>query len=162
MVAKRKGKLIDGIPETVCLFNAKEIEYIAMTAKSIPYRVDPQIAAVLVPPDHMDMAAENLHVRHLINKFAFVIQASIGAEYLPGKEYSPELRGRVVPIVEVDEIEMPLKAQVWSGDAGRLYFKAVDKGIYTVQYLGDMKPDAKLTESSIRSMIKSGSIKREL
>jgi|GEM_PF-5843356 len=162
MVAKRKGKLIDGIPETVCLFNAKEIEYIAMTAKSIPYKVDALKAAIIVPPDHMDMAAENLHVRHLINKFAFVIQASIGAEYLPGKEYSPELRGRIVPVVEVDHVVLPLKAQVWSGDAGRLYFKAVDKGIYTVQYLGDMKPDAKLTESSIRGMVKRGEIKMEL
>jgi len=162
MAKKSKTKLIDGIPETVCLFNASELNYIAMTAKSIPYRVDPQSAAVLVPPDHMDMAAENLHVRHLINKFAFVIQSTIGAEYLPGKEYKPELRAKLEPVIEPDALVMPEKTQVWTGEAGRLYIKAVDKGMYTVQYLGDMKPDARLTESSIRSMVKAGSIKREL
>lgn len=151
----RKKKPIHDIPESVCLFNTKEIEYINFTAKSIPYRIDIQTATINVPPDHFDRASEDLHIRHLINKFAFVVQATIGAEYID-KSFKPTLRETVKAEADPFEIEMPKRGQVWLYGKDRWYIAKADKDSYTITYLESMAPDGKRSVSEIKELITHG------
>lgn len=145
-MAKRKKEI--EIPESVCLFNKQEREYIALTAKSIPYNVDIQTAQIQVPQDHLDFAGENLHVRHLINKFAFVVQATIGAEYMPNKEFKPEMRQRVEvtaePISSAGiELAVGMKFRDTREESNKQIF--ADKGKqWEIMYVGDMRPNYKM------------------
>jgi hypothetical protein len=156
-----KKKLNTSVPESLCLFNAKEVEYITLTAKSIPYRVDVQTATINVPHDHFELANENLHIRHLINKFAFVVQATIGAEYTPTKEFKPELRS--VQVKEITDVRMPLRSEVWlnAGKKERIYIKAVDDKHYTFTFLNDMRGDKKYSVAEVRKMVSDGELKPE-
>lgn len=142
----KKRKEIE-IPESVCLFNKQEREYIALTAKSIPYLVDIQAAQIQVPQDHLDFAGENLHVRHLINRFAFVVQATIGAEYLPNKEFNPEMRQRVEVVQEVSpkslELAVGMKFRDTREESNKQIF--ADRGkTWELTYVGDMRPNYRM------------------
>lgn len=144
------------VPESVCLFNAKEIEYIALTAKSIPYRVDIQTATICVPHEHFDRANEDLHIRHLINKFAFVVQATIGAEYID-KSFKPTLRETVKPQQDQFEVTLPKRGEVWVLDKkDRWYVAKADKDSFTITYLESMAADSKRSVSEIQELIVHG------
>lgn len=148
------------VPESVCLFNKQEIEYINQTAKSIPYRVDVQLAQIIVPPDHFDIASENLHIRHLMNKFAFVVQATIGAEIID-KSFNPVLRS-VIKSVEPETVRLPIRGEVWLIGKERWYIKNLINDVYTITLLEDLRGDIKRPLVDIERMVKSGDLVLEV
>lgn len=144
------------VPESVCLFDKKEIEYINLTAKSIPYRLDLQTATINVPPDHFEIASENLHIRHLMNKFAFVVQATIGAEVID-KSFNPVLRS-VSKTVKLETVRLPIRGEVWLNGKERWYIKNLNKDMYTITLLEDLRSDIKRPIVDIERRVKSGEL----
>lgn len=150
----KKSKI--DVPESVCLFNKKEIEYINQTAKSIPYRLDLQTATINVPPDHFEIASENLHIRHLMNRFAFVVQATIGAEVID-KSFNPVLRS-VNKNVEPETVRLPVRGEVWLNGSARWYVKTVTDKSYTITLLEDLRGDIRKSIDEIKELVSSGSL----
>lgn len=150
----KKSKI--DIPESVCLFDKKEIEYINQTAKSIPYRLDLQTATINVPPDHFEIASENLHIRHLMNKFAFVVQATIGAEVID-KSFNPVLRS-VSKTVESEVMRLPVRGEVWLYGSARWYMKTVTDKVYTITLLEDFRGDMRKSVDEVKELVSSGSL----
>lgn len=156
-MAKKKQKEFD-IPKSVCLFSKSEIEYINHASKSIPYRVDIQKAEILVPPDHMEQAEDNLSVRHLVTKFAFAVQTTIGAEYLPSKEFNPVMhiksQPKEVKATGVTEIGIGFEFKD-TRDYNKVKRIFSDKGRdWTIQHINDMRPNYALSKISFDIMLK--------
>lgn len=158
MVMAKKSKI--DVPESVCLFDKKEIEYINQTAKSIPYRLDLQTATINVPPDHFEIASENLHIRHLMNKFAFVVQATIGAEVID-KSFNPVLRS-FRKTVDHEVMRLPVRGEVWIIGKERWYIKNIIKDMYTITLLEDLRGDIKRPLVDIERRVKSGELVLEV
>lgn len=156
----RKKKELD-VPESVCLFNKQEIEYINQTSKSIPYRIDIQTATINVPPDHFDQATENLHIRHLINKFAFVVQATIGAEVID-KSFNPVMRSNQLSEPDSEpKIALPNKGEVWLHGNERWYFKSATDKVFGITFLESLKSDSTKGKDEISELISGGLLVRE-
>jgi len=157
MTRKVKQKEFD-IPESVCLFNKNEIEYINQASKSIPYRVDVQKAEILVPPDHIEQAGDNLHVRHLVTKFAFAVQTTIGAEYMPYKEFNPVMsikpHKKEINATGVLEIGIGFEFKD-TRDYNKTKRIFSDKGKdWVIQHLNDMRPNYPVSKISFDIMMK--------
>lgn len=78
------------IPESMCLFNKDELNYIGFAAKKIPYNIDIQKAEIHVPPGSFDDAVDDLYIRDLVTKFGFEVQSTIGAVKIDLNEFKPE------------------------------------------------------------------------
>lgn len=156
-MTKKKQKEFD-IPESVCLFSKSEIEYINHASKPIPYRVDVQKAEILVPPDHMEQAEDNLSVRHLVTKFSFAVQSTIGAEYMPNKEFNPVMRIKSQPkefkATGITEIGIGFEFKD-ARDYNKVKRIFSDKGRdWTIQHINDMRPNYALSKISFDIMLK--------
>lgn len=151
----------DEIPKSVCTFTADEIRYIELTAKSIPYRVDAKRGEILVPPDHFEIASENLHVMHLRNKFKFVIQQTIGAEVIDNS-FNPVIRTNPINNVKKSDIVMPSKGEVYIFENERWYIKSSDGKKFGITYLENMKSDSIKDYEEIESLLKSGRLTKEV
>lgn len=154
-MAKKKELL----PELKSKFSKSEIEYICKCAKMIKWPVDHNSMGISVPHTTIEEAQDNLTVQHLINKFGFYIQSAI--EVPENKVFDPVLRS-VAPKQD-DSVVMPKRTEVWvrKSKKERLYMKSIDKGMYAVAYLNDIRSDSKISEDAIRDLVIIGDLVKD-
>lgn len=146
MVMAKKLKEVE-IPVSVNGFTKQEIDYINNASKKVPYKVDVKLAQILIPPDHFAMASEDLHVMHLVNKFKFSVQSTIGAEYIPVKDE---------PIVFTDKKELITEGLNFRNKAKAVFQVIGVDSFGTVTYVNDREAKKEIPKNELLSKIKKG------
>lgn len=154
-----KRKLKEEIPESVCLFNAKEIAYIVNCAKMMPFEIDIQTAEIRVTEDRIKEAQEHLTVRHLINQFGFVIQTHIVADYNTDKVFDPVLKKKSIPIHSTaTDVVIGIGTEFTDtrdfNKRKRIFSESKDE--YTIVILNSMQPNYQVDKIAFNVGVKHG------
>jgi len=142
-MAKKKEE----IPVSVSTLSKEDHAYITLSAKKIPYKIDINKGQILIPPDHFDIAKDDLNVMHIVGKFKFSIQSTIGAEYLPIKEEDIKFEGKK----EIVCIGLRFK------NKAKTVFEVIDIDKYnTVTYINEREAKKQISKNELLSKIKKG------
>ena len=157
-MAKRK-KQID-IPESVCLFDAKEIAYIHQASKMIPWPVDVQLAQINVPFGSEQEAEEHLTVRHLVNKFGFAVQMTINCEVkgVFNPEMKVERKSEAIEPEEKPLIQRGTKFRNTRENRNESVFAETKDG-YILMVIGVMTPNYPMKREAFEVALNHGIFK---
>ena len=158
MATKQKPLKPGEMPVSVNTFSKADVAYIKLASKQIPFFVNVVLAQIEVPETHITIAQEDLNVMHLVNKFKFVIQPTIGATYNPVKEWGADFKGKVKPA----EVTPTGIVQVGVGfefkdtrDYNKVKRIFADKGKdWELLHVADMRPNYTMSKISFGIMIK--------
>lgn len=121
-----------------------------------------------IPQDELETGRDELSVRYLISTYGFKIQSVIPGSVTKKEHFNPVMSSTKTAIPrpytsEKQDLELPKKGQIWidSRDNSKWYFDNVVKDIYHIKYLHSLKNDAKLSASSIQSLVNAGVLGKE-
>ena len=142
-MAKKKEE----IPVSVSTISKEDHAYITLAAKKIPYKIEISKGQILIPPDHFDIAKGDLNVMHIVGKFQFSIQSTIGAEYLPIKEDIIQFAGKKELVV----------IGLMFNNKAKAVFEVIDIDKYdTVTYINERESKNQISKNELLSKIKKG------